>query len=171
MLGGQKMKCQKCGTEYEGKFCPNCGTTADGASQAASTPVVSNAKSTFQTGKMVIGIVSIVLSFWVLFQSCAAGFVNTVSATGSVSGTMGMMLSLCWLIGGIVGIAARKTIGGTFTAGGFYAVGALFGFMDTGVFADLLIWASVSAAFAIVFIASGVSDRKKNNDRNPDRRS
>ena len=98
------MKCQKCGTEFEGKFCPNCGASADNTPQATSAPVVSNAKSTFQTAKMVIGIVSIVLSFWIIFQSCAAGFVNTVAENGSVSGTMGMFLSLCWLIGGIVAL-------------------------------------------------------------------
>lgn len=159
------MKCSKCGKEFDGEFCPECGMAAASQETPSQVPLQAvQEKQTFQTGKLVIGIVSIVLSFWIIIQSCAAGFVNVVDETGSASGTMGMILSACWFVGGIVGIAARKSISGTFVAGGFFALGALFGFADIGVFADLAIWAIISTAFATVFIFGGVLDRKKKKD-------
>lgn len=198
------MKCKKCGNDYEGVFCPQCGTKSDstactncgiafsgnfcpkcgqsahttqGFAHATTSPQTppqnpnlgvqapSEFKSTFLTGKLVIGIVSIILSLLVMLQSCGAGLINTIDNTGSSSGSMGMLLAFCWLIGGIVGIAARKSVGGTFTAGGFYLVGGLFALMDIGIFEDLQIWAVCSLAFAAVFIVSGVLDRKKKRMR------
>lgn len=32
------MKCSNCGTEFEGKFCPQCGTSADGAAPSSPPP-------------------------------------------------------------------------------------------------------------------------------------
>ena len=61
-----------------------------------------------KTWKLVSGILSIVLFFMVAFQSCAAGISNTLSESGEVSGSAGIIVAIMLLAGGIVSIATRN---------------------------------------------------------------
>lgn len=107
-----------------------------------------------KTTKLVIGIISIVLSLIVMFQACAAGAVNALESNGQVGGSAGFIVAVFLLTAGIIGIATRKSTkkGGSFTAAGFYIAGALIGFLLAGNFSDLYIWSFVSIAFGAVFI-------------------
>lgn len=119
-----------------------------------------------KTAKLIIGIISIVLFGCILFQSCAAGLGNAIADNGEVSGSAGTFLAICMLVAGIVGIATRKGRAGGFVAGGFYAVGGLIAIANYGSFSDLLIWAIVSFAFAVVFILGSLKkgDAKQSAD-------
>lgn len=118
-----------------------------------------------KTTKLVLGIISIVLSVFVLFQSCAAGVANSLSENGETSGSAGLLLAICFLVAGIVGIATRNgKSGGAYTAGGFYIVGALLGFANAGtLYKDLIIWSVIGLAFGIVFIVGTILGKKKQN--------
>ena len=113
-----------------------------------------------KTAKLVIGIISIVLFFLIMFQSCAAGIGNALAENGEVSGTAGSFLAFCMLIAGIVGVAGRNSKGATYTAGGFYLLGGIIGISNVGSFADLMIWSVLSFIFAAVFILSGIKMKK-----------
>ena len=65
-----------------------------------------------KTAKLIIGIISIVLTFLVLFQSCAAGLGDAMMDEGGTSGFSGLLVAILMLIGGIVAIAARNSRGG-----------------------------------------------------------
>ena len=56
------------------------------------------------------GILSIVFSVLVLFQSCAASVLDTMQATSA--GSMGMIVGILMLAAGIVNIATRNRKGG-----------------------------------------------------------
>lgn len=114
-----------------------------------------------KVSRLVIGIISIVLFLLIAFQSCAAGISNTLEDNGEVSGTAGLMLALCMLIAGIVGICCRKLKIGTFVAGGFYAVGGLLGIANVGSYSDLKIWSVLSFIFAAVFIVTAILQKEK----------
>lgn len=109
-------------------------------------------------GRLAIGIISIVLFIFVTFQSCAAGLGNILSENESSSGTLGVMLSLCMLVGGIIGICTRNSKGrsGPIISMSFYALGAIFAFGGVSTFGDLMIWGMVSLFFGIFFFACGV---------------
>lgn len=113
-----------------------------------------------KTAKLVIGIISIVLFVIIAFQSCFAGVVEAIEDEGGTSGSAGIILALSMLIAGIVGIAARKSKGGTITAGVFYIFGAIIGFANMGVYADLAVWSFVSLVFGALFILFGVRQKK-----------
>ena len=52
-----------------------------------------------KTWKLVSGILSIVLSVFVLFQSALAGVANTMSANGEAGGSAGLFVAIlftCW---------------------------------------------------------------------------
>ncbi|MDR1699719.1 MAG: hypothetical protein LBR68_00825 [Lachnoclostridium sp.] len=115
-----------------------------------------------KTAKLVLGIISMVLFIVITMQSCAVGIVNTVEGTGEVSGTAGMMLAICMLVAGIVGVATRnKGKGGSFTAGGFYLVGAIIAAANAGTYGDLTVWTVISAIFGIVFILGTILAKPK----------
>lgn len=95
-----------------------------------------------KTWKLVSGILSIVLCLFVLLQSCAAGTVNALEASGEVSGSAGLIVSIMMLAGGIVSIVTRKgTKGGNIAIIILYGIAALCGFTMAGNFKDLNIWA------------------------------
>lgn len=61
-----------------------------------------------KTWKLVSGIISIILSVFVVFQSMMAGLANALEESGQVSGSAGLVVSICMLCGGIVSIVSRK---------------------------------------------------------------
>ncbi|MGN0318237.1 MAG: hypothetical protein ACI4E1_09945 [Lachnospira sp.] len=110
-----------------------------------------------KTWKLVSGILSIVLFFLVMFQSCAAGVVNTLESNGEMSGTAGVFVSFMMLAGGIVSIATRKAKGkgGNIALIILFGLAALVGFCGFGNFSDLAIWATwclINAVLAVVCI-------------------
>lgn len=154
------MRCIKCNREVgQGtKFCPECGSSIEVNNEEIKV-IGDNFYPIFGICRLVIGILSIVLFFLICFQSCAAGIVNAFEANGSSSGTAGVILAVCWLVAGIVGIAGRKSTGAIGTAAGFYIVGGLLGFFNIGIYEDLAIWSALSIAFAIICILSVVCKR------------
>jgi len=110
-----------------------------------------------KTAKLVIGIISIVLFIIIMFQSCAVGVVNALeSNSNDLSGSAGVILAFAMLIAGIIGIAARKSKGAGITAGIFYIVAALVGFVNLGTYGDLIIWSIIAFAFGVVFIIGSI---------------
>ena len=70
-----------------------------------------------KTAKLVIGIVSIVLALVMLFQSCAANVGSVLATAGTdMSGAVGTFAAILLIVAGIIGIAARKSKGGTIAA-------------------------------------------------------
>lgn len=107
--------------------------------------------------KLVAGILSIILSVFVLFQSMFAGLGNALSDNGEVSGTAGLIVSIMLLAGGIVSIAVRNKDGkgGNIAIIILFGIGALIGFTSAGSFGDLYIWSAwclINVVLAIVSI-------------------
>ena len=112
--------------------------------------------------KLVAGIISIVLSLIVIFQSCAAEIVDVLENKGGISGGSGMIISILMIAGGIVMIATRSSSkkGGAVAGIIIYAVAAIIGFTGAGVFKDLNIWAGLCAVFAVVNLISVFTGKK-----------
>jgi Ca2+/Na+ antiporter len=105
--------------------------------------------------KLVSGILSIVLSVLVLFQSCAAGLSNTLSENGEIGGSAGLIVAILLLAGGITSIATRKGgKGGSIALIVLFAIAALVGFTCAGSYSDLLIWSGWCLICAVVALIS-----------------
>jgi Ni,Fe-hydrogenase I cytochrome b subunit len=120
-----------------------------------------------KTTKLIIGIISIVLSAFIIFQSFAAGIGNAIAGSGETSGSSGLFLAVCMLIAGIVGIATRTGLAGGFVAAGFYLLGGLIGIVNYGSFSDLLIWSILCFILAAVYLISGILIRNKEKNVMP----
>jgi hypothetical protein len=107
-----------------------------------------------KTAKLSMGIVSIVLAFVVLFQSCAAGVGSALTNSKDSSGGTGVFFAILFIIAGIVGIVARSSKGGTIAATIIYAIAGLIGVTATGIFKDLVVWGVIALIFAVVFLIS-----------------
>lgn len=99
------IKCSECGKEISDKAsaCPHCGcpVIVDSKKQeyenlyanAKSFSKVNNAKDLkngySSTGRLIVGIIFIVFSAMVLFQSCAAGMVNALEGGNGSDGLIG----------------------------------------------------------------------------------
>ena len=115
--------------------------------------------------KLVAGIISIIMFFFVMLQSCAAGISNTLEENGEISGSAGVIVAVMLLAGGIVSIVTRKSTGkgGNIALIVLFALGALFGFILAGSYSDLRIWAGwclINAILALVSILTGNGDKK-----------
>lgn len=106
--------------------------------------------------RLVIGIVSIVLFVLIAMQSCAVGIGNVLGESGESSGSSGLILALCMLIAGIIGICCRRIKSGTIVSGVFYMLGGLFGISNVGSYSDLKIWSILCFIFAGVFIIGAI---------------
>ena len=113
--------------------------------------------------RLVLGILSIVISAVVGFQSCAAGI--GISEAESSSGAGGLFTGFFLLAAGIVAIAARKTKGGTIASIILYALAAIFAFANLSEnFGDLVVWAVLSVIFAVVLVITLFLKEKDSSD-------
>ena len=108
-----------------------------------------------KTWKLVAGILSIILFVVVAFQSCAAGVVNALENEGGISGSVGVLVAILMLAGGIVSIASRKSSGkgGNIALIVLFGLAALTGYAGHGNYSDLVIWSTwclINAVLAIV---------------------
>lgn len=115
-----------------------------------------------KTAKLVIGIISIVLFGFILFQSCVAGLGNAITDNGETSGSSGVFLAFCMLIAGIIAIATRKGIAGGFVSGGFYAIGGIIGISNFGSYGDLQVWSILCFIFAVVTVVGSIMTKRTN---------
>ena len=92
-----------------------------------------------KTWKLVSGIISIVLSVFVVFQSMIADLANALEESGQVSGSAGLVVSICMLCGGIVSIVSRKnnSKGTNIALLILFSLATLTGFVLAGNYSDL----------------------------------
>ena len=168
------VSCPKCGARFRTKTCPYCKsailasatvcprckrplTQQAAVSYAAAQPAGASDKASLRIWKLVSGILSIVLSILVMFQSCAAGIANTLSANGEVSGSAGVIVAIMLLAGGIVSIAVRnqRGKGGNIALIVMFGLAAIVGFVLAGtLYKDLYIWSAWCLVCAILAVVS-----------------
>ena len=103
-----------------------------------------------KVAKLVFGILSIIFSVLVLFQSCAASVVDAVQGTSA--GTTGMIVGVLMLASGIVNIATRNNKGGTIACIIMYGLAGLIGLTMHDYYEDLQVW----GAFSLIVCAVNV---------------
>ena len=115
-------------------------------------------------GRMIVGIISMVLFVLVAFQSCAAGLGNSLSGNGEVSGSFGILTAILMLVAGIVGVATRNSnkAGGPITCCVFYWICFFFSRIGAGSYADLRIWGVLAFFFGCVYLFSAMKTKKSN---------
>jgi len=104
-----------------------------------------------KTLKLVLGILCIIFSVIITFQSLLAGLSNALQENGEVSGSAGIILSIAMLASGIVMLATRKSEGkgGAIASGIMLLLAGLLGLLLAGSYGDLNIW----SGFAIIVAA------------------
>ncbi len=116
--------------------------------------------------KLIAGILSILISGFVAFQSFAAGVVNTLEDNGQSSGTIGLIVGTLILTGGIVSIVVHRSErkGGNIGLIVIFSLAALIGFTGYGNYSDLVVWSCwcvLNVIMAIIsLIVMSVRNRK-----------
>ena len=114
-----------------------------------------------KTWKLVSGIISIVLSVFGVFQSMMAGLANALEESGQVSGSAGLVVSICMLCGGIVSIVSRKNNSKETNIALIilFGLATFTGFVLAGNYFDLYIWSAwclINAVLAFISLRKGI---------------
>lgn len=145
------IKCPDCGADVSSnaKVCNHCGC-----------PIKN--KVPMSICRLVVGIISIVLSVLISFQSIVIGIYSAAVANGDTGGARGLFLGLAFLIAGIVGIATRNidNKNPAVFCEVTYLVGFLLGRDGSEIFSDLKIWSYLSMVFFVIYIIAIVKIEK-----------
>ena len=121
-------------------------------------------KPFWKVGRLVAGIVSIVLFGLMAFNLYHTGVINTLINYGHINNYSGLILAASMLIGGIVGAAtcgSRKKIG-CIISSVIYAVGAVFGGLNWTIsYMDGKIATIVLAVFALFYLFCAIKNPNK----------
>jgi hypothetical protein len=122
-------------------------------------------KSKWEIPRVIIGIITIVMTFLLWAVSCGTTAVGALDLSPEMAsiGVSGAILSFLWLTAGIVAIACRKSKGGSVTAGILHAI--FFSIMIKGDYsseatAPMMFFVFLSFVFAAVMIIGGIAQRK-----------
>lgn len=127
-------------------------------------------KPFWSVGRLVMGIISMVLCGLIVFESCAAGLSNALAENDSLSGSVGLFLSIFMLAGGIVGAATRKSVkkGGCMASSILYLLGAAFGGLEwNSTFEDLQVWVVVSLIFSLFYMFCAIMTKNPTKSKKP----
>ncbi len=119
-----------------------------------------------KTFKLVAGILCIVFSVLILFQSCAVGALNTTLESNEISGSAGFITALMFLSGGITMITTRNSErkGGAIASIILFLLGALVGFANAGTYSDLNVWSTICVILAIINFIPIIWKKKDKNE-------
>ena len=120
---------------------------------------------TIKTWQLVSGILSIVFFMIVEFQSCAAGFVNSVESNETdLSAGGGLLVGILLLAAGIVSIVTRESgRKGHMATAVLFGLAALIGYASLGTYGDLVIWATWCLVCAVIAIIGIVKSKQPKN--------
>lgn len=123
-------------------------------------------KGVWSSGRLTIGIISIVLFLFIALQSCAVGVGNALQENNSTSGSSGLLCAFVYLVGGILGIVMRnaKGIAGLIVTAVFYLLGFLMSLADEENFGDLAIWGRIKPDPGAFYIVCAIKTRQRNAD-------
>lgn len=169
------IQCSECGKEISDKAgaCPNCGNPVVRKNPVPKQQIPLDYRNSFEikessyytpterdsrpkTWRIVLGVISCVAFFIMIFQSCAAGAVNAILDNGSSSGTAGFFTAILMLTGGIIGMCTNNSKQGTIWAGVCYGIGAVIGILNIGIYLDLILWSLMCVGFSITYIIYGI---------------
>lgn len=121
-------------------------------------------KGKWSTGRLVFGIILMVLFVVVALQSCMVGVGNALSNSGEISGSFGFLCALSMLIAGIIGVATRNSHGkgGPVAACVFCWAVFFFSRIGAGSYADLRVWGFIGFFAGAFYLFAGVSTKKGN---------
>lgn len=121
-------------------------------------------KGKWSTGRLVLGIILMVLFVVVSLQSCMVGVGNALSNSSEISGSFGFLSALCMLIAGIVGVATRNSQGkgGSISACVFCWVVFFFSRIGAGSYSDLRVWGFIGFFVGTFYLFTGVHTKKGN---------
>ena len=105
-----------------------------------------------KTTKLVLGILGLVFSIVIMFQSCAASVVNALDDNGDVGGFAGYLVAFLLIAGSIVMIATRNSTrkGGSIAALVILALAGIMAVTNAGVYKDLTLWGALCFIYAVV---------------------
>ena len=114
--------------------------------------------------KLVAGILSIIFSVIVFFQSILVGTANTMLANEEVGGSAGIFVAIFMLAGGIISIVIRNSQknGGNIAILTLFLLASALGLGLAGSFEDLNIWAGWCLINAILALVSIFKNNKTN---------
>ena len=115
-----------------------------------------------KTTKLVLGILGLIFSIIILFQSCAAGVLNALADDGDLGGAAGYLTAFLLIAGSIVMIASRgsEKKGGSIAALIVLALGGIIAVTNAAVYTDLVIWGILCFIFAFVNLLSLLLKKK-----------
>lgn len=117
-----------------------------------------------KTTKLVVGIIMIVVAFFISIQSVMAGMSEAFINSGGHAGTAGLIVAILYLASGIVYIATRgkDNFGPDIASLIMLLIAWIFGLINAGIYKDLIIWSWLAFIIGIVFFAwHKLEDSKK----------
>lgn len=149
------INCSDCGNQYSDKAesCPKCGCP---------NPYFKKRTAVWSAGRLIIGLASVLLSAGIMLQSCFAGLGNALSENGAVSGSQGMIMAFCMILGGLFAAITRNSMSRivTMLPALFYWFGALMTVGSGSTYGDLPIWGDISFIFGLVYVIAGIKTKK-----------
>jgi len=157
-------------TEFSGSYqnnTPHVWSTVQSLGMTPQTQFLQNNRLEKNGGinvaKLIIGIISIVLSALIFYQSyyvrMAAAFSSIFGGNEDLSGFVGLIVAVLVLTAGIVGIVTRSARGGGITTGVLYVLASFIGLSSHGMFVDLIIYAVIVGIFGLIFIIGSVKTK------------
>lgn len=116
-----------------------------------------------KTTKLVAGILMIVLSVFIGFQSMAVGLGDALENNNNTSGSGGIIVAILFLVAGIVYLAtkSKKKLGGDIANLILLLIAWIIGLSNIGVYSDLVIWSWLAFIIGVVFFIWHLVKNKK----------